>query len=113
MTPLIDERCRACNASTPRVEGEELERLRAELGPDWHVEGSTLLRRRLRFPDFVHAFGFMATSAIAIEKMNHHPEWSNVYNKVIVYLTTHDAGGITQKDVALAHALDAFAGKLQ
>jgi 4a-hydroxytetrahydrobiopterin dehydratase len=80
--------------------------------PGWSVADEKL-HREYRFPDFIHAFGFMATSAIAIEKMNHHPEWSNVYNKVIVYLTTHDAGGITQKDVALAHALDAFAGKLQ
>jgi len=55
----------------------------------------------------------MATAAIAIEKMNHHPEWFNVYNRVTVDLTTHDAGGITQKDVDLARLLDGIAGKLQ
>jgi len=80
--------------------------------PGWSVANEKL-HREYRFPDFVHAFGFMATAAIAIEKMNHHPEWFNVYNKVNVDLTTHDAGGITQKDVDLARALDAFAGKLQ
>ena|SRR5437773_6526898 len=71
------------------------------------------LHREYKFSDFIHAFGFMATSAIAIEKMNHHPEWSNVYNKVIVDLTTHDAGGISEKDVELAKLLDNFARKLQ
>lgn len=71
------------------------------------------LHREYRFPDFVHAFGFMATSAIAIEKMNHHPEWFNVWNKVAVDLTTHDAGGISAKDLELARLLDAFAKKLQ
>src|SRR5712664_4585548 len=70
------------------------------------------LHREYKFADFVHAFGFMATSAIAIEKMNHHPEWFNVYNKVIVDLTTHDAGGISAKDVDLAHKLEAIAARL-
>ena len=71
------------------------------------------LHKEYIFADFVHAFGFMATSAIAIEKMNHHPEWANVYNRVTVDLTTHDAGGITQKDVDLAALLDSIATKLQ
>src|SRR5271165_3083382 len=71
------------------------------------------LHREYKFADFVHAFGFMATSAIAIEKMNHHPEWFNVWNKVIVDLTTHDAGGVSAKDIELAKVLDGFAGKLQ
>ena len=55
----------------------------------------------------------MATAAIAIEKMNHHPEWRNVYNRVTVDLTTHDAGGITDKDFALASLLDSLSSKLQ
>jgi 4a-hydroxytetrahydrobiopterin dehydratase len=71
------------------------------------------LHREYKFEDFVHAFGFMATAALAIEKMNHHPEWFNVWNKVIVDLTTHDAGGISAKDVELAKLLDNFAAKLQ
>ena len=70
------------------------------------------LHREYQFPDFIHAFGFMATAAIAIEKMNHHPEWFNVYNKVKVDLTTHDAGGITQKDIDLAMTLEGLAKKL-
>lgn len=70
------------------------------------VEGK--LHREYKFADFIHAFGFMATAAIAIEKMNHHPEWSNVWNKVVVDLTTHDAGGINAKDVELARLLDSL-----
>jgi len=80
--------------------------------PGWSIQ-SEKLHREYRFPDFVHAFGFMATAAIAIEKMNHHPEWFNVYSRVTVDLTTHDAGGITQKDVDLARLLDTLAGKLE
>jgi 4a-hydroxytetrahydrobiopterin dehydratase len=71
------------------------------------------LHREYRFPDFTHAFGFMATAATAIERMNHHPEWFNVYNRVVVDLSTHDCGGITRKDVDLAILLDSFALKLQ
>ena len=70
------------------------------------------LHREYRFPDFGKAFGFMKTAAPAIEKMDHHPEWSNVYNHVVVDLTTHDAGGISRKDVDLAMALEEIAGKL-
>lgn len=79
---------------------------------NWTVVGGKL-HREYRFPDFVHAFGFMATSAIAIEKRNHHPEWSNVYNRVAVDLITHDSGGITQNDIELAKLLDSIAEKLQ
>jgi len=80
--------------------------------PSWSLAQGKL-HREYKFPDFVHAFGFMATSAIAIEKMNHHPEWFNVWNKVVVDLTTHDAGGISAKDVELAKLLDGFAGRMQ
>lgn len=71
------------------------------------------LHREFLFPDFTYAFGFMATAATAIERNNHHPEWSNVYNRVTVDLTTHDAGGITRKDVELALLLDSIATRLQ
>jgi 4a-hydroxytetrahydrobiopterin dehydratase len=70
------------------------------------------LHREYKFPDFAHAFGFMATAAVLIEKMNHHPEWFNVYSRVAVDLVTHDAGGITTKDLALASVLDGIALKL-
>jgi 4a-hydroxytetrahydrobiopterin dehydratase len=71
------------------------------------------LHREYKFPDFVHAFGFMATAAIAIEAMNHHPEWFNVWNRVTIDLSTHDSGGITSKDVDLARKLEQLAKKLQ
>ena len=71
------------------------------------------LHREYKFADFMHAFGFMTISALAIERMNHHPEWFNVYNKVTVDLSTHDVSGISEKDIALARILDNFAGRLQ
>jgi len=77
----------------------------------WSIQNGKL-HREYKFPDFAHAFGFMATSAVLIEKMNHHPEWSNVYNRVAIDLTTHDSGGITQNDVDLARVLENIASKL-
>jgi 4a-hydroxytetrahydrobiopterin dehydratase len=94
----------------PRARLTEQELAAASL-PGWTVVNGKL-HKEYRFVDFVHAFGFMATSAVAIEAMNHHPEWCNVWNRVTVDLTTHDAGGITERDVALARKLDEFAGKL-
>lgn len=70
------------------------------------------LHREYKFADFAHAVGFIVTSAIGIEKLNHHPEWFNVYNRVTVDLTTHDSGGITHKDVELAQMLEKIAVKL-
>jgi 4a-hydroxytetrahydrobiopterin dehydratase len=71
------------------------------------------LHRKYRFADFVHAFGFMATAAMVIEALGHHPEWSNAYDRVTVDLTTHDAGGVTAKDIELALKLEEIARKLQ
>ena len=68
------------------------------------------LYREFRFRNFVTAFGFMASAAIEAEKMDHHPEWFNVYNKVVVHLTTHDAGGITELDFQLAKKMNQLAG---
>ncbi len=68
------------------------------------------LRREFKFADFVRAFGFMTSAAIEAEKMNHHPEWSNVYNKVTVDLVTHSAKGITELDFKLAKKLDGLTG---
>ncbi|MEO1326756.1 MAG: 4a-hydroxytetrahydrobiopterin dehydratase [Pseudomonadota bacterium] len=75
----------------------------------WNVEAGKLAKS-FRFSDFVAAFGFMSRVALVAEKMDHHPEWYNVYNTVKVELTTHDAGGITAKDFELAAAMDRFAG---
>lgn len=66
------------------------------------------IRRNLRFTDFAEAFGFMTRVAILAEKADHHPEWFNVYNRVEILLTTHDAGGLSQRDVDLASAIDAI-----
>jgi 4a-hydroxytetrahydrobiopterin dehydratase len=66
------------------------------------------LHREFKFADFVHAFSFMTGIALAAETMGHHPEWCNVYNRVTVDLTTHDAGGITAKDLELAGKMDAL-----
>ena len=66
------------------------------------------LHREYKFADFIHAFGFMASAALVAEAMGHHPEWFNVYNRVTVDLTTHDAGGITAKDIELAGKMDAL-----
>jgi len=79
--------------------------------PGWTVKNAKL-HRDYKFPDFAHAMGFMATAAPLIEKRNHHPEWSNVYNNVSVDLTTHDSGGITKKDADLATLLESIAKKL-
>jgi 4a-hydroxytetrahydrobiopterin dehydratase len=65
--------------------------------------------REFAFPDFVSAFGFMASAALVAERMNHHPDWSNVYGTVKVALSTHDAGGITASDLELSAAMDELA----
>jgi 4a-hydroxytetrahydrobiopterin dehydratase len=67
------------------------------------------IRRTFSFTDFVEAFAFMTRVALLAEKADHHPEWSNVYNRVEILLTTHDAGGLSQRDIDLAKAIDAFA----
>lgn len=78
--------------------------------PDWElVDGK--LHRELRLGDFVTAFGLMTRVAIIAEKMNHHPEWSNVYDRVTIDLVTHDAGGVTDLDFQLAAKVDSFAGE--
>jgi 4a-hydroxytetrahydrobiopterin dehydratase len=80
--------------------------------PAWRAaEGRDAVVRSLRFKDFAEAFGFMAEIALVAEKMDHHPEWSNVYNRVEVLLATHDAGGVTELDITLATAIDAAAAK--
>jgi 4a-hydroxytetrahydrobiopterin dehydratase len=73
------------------------------------VDGRDAIRRTFRFADFSAAFGFMARAALVAEKLDHHPEWFNVYDRVEVTLATHDAGGVTERDVALAEAMNALA----
>jgi len=73
------------------------------------VKGRDAISRKFTFKDFNEAFGFMARAALVAEKMDHHPEWFNVYNKVEVTLATHDAGGVTERDIELALAMDRLA----
>lgn len=73
--------------------------------PGW-TGGDDFITKIFKFDDFAHAFGFMTRIAIIADKMDHHPEWFNVYNRVDVTLTTHDAGGVTQNDVTLAEAME-------
>jgi len=77
--------------------------------PDWQLEGEQL-KRSFRFKDFNEAWGFMNRVALLAEAQDHHPEWFNVYNKVDIALTTHDAGGLSARDVRLAKAIDALIG---
>ncbi len=75
----------------------------------WSFEENGI-QKMFQFSDFVHAWGFMSQVAILAEKANHHPEWSNVYNKVEIRLSTHDAGGVTDKDIDLARAIEDLMG---
>lgn len=78
--------------------------------PDWRdVPGRDVIARKFEFADFNEAFGFMTRVALLAEKMDHHPEWMNVYKTVDVRLTTHDSGGVTDKDIAMARAMDGYA----
>lgn len=81
----------------------------SETLPLWSlVAGRDAIQRSFKFRDFNAAFGFMTRAALIAEKMDHHPEWFNVYNRVDVVLSTHDAGGLTDRDLALARAMDAI-----
>lgn len=82
--------------------------------PGWsEVQGRDAIRKTFVFKDFNEAFGFMTRAALVAEKMDHHPEWRNVYKTVEVVLSTHDAGGITKLDIALATAMNAVAKPTQ
>jgi len=87
---------------------QERESALAEIGQwEWDVKRDAIARS-FTFQDFSAAFAFMTRVALAAEQADHHPEWSNVYNKVYILLTTHSAGGLTEKDIALARVIDGF-----
>ncbi len=91
---------------SPEARAEALARLSG-----WRpIEARDAIYRRFKFADFNAAFGFMTRVAMVAEKMNHHPEWTNVWNRVDVTLTSHDAGGLTARDIKLAEAMDRIAG---
>ena len=92
MVERLDESARAALATTL---------------PRWTLaEGRDAIHRGFRFRDFSEAWGFMARVALLAEAQDHHPEWSNVYNRVEILLTTHDAGGLSERDLRLARAID-------
>jgi 4a-hydroxytetrahydrobiopterin dehydratase len=97
-------------AANPKLTDAQLQTALQTL-PGWTVQDDKL-HRDYQFADFAQAIGFITTAALGIEKMDHHPEWFNVYNKVRVDLTTHSSGGITQNDVDLAQLLEKIARKL-
>ena len=86
-----------------------LQALNAATTRPWQVNADRLCKQ-FRFPTFVEAFAFMTAAALVAERMNHHPEWRNVYNRVEVELTSHDAAGLTGRDFRLAEAMDLAAG---
>lgn len=89
------------------LSANDLDAALSQLG-DWSIQ-SDKLHRQFQFKSFVEAFGFMSSAALVAESMGHHPEWFNVYNRVTVDLTTHDAGGITTKDIDLAKRMNELA----
>ena len=92
-----------------KLSGEARAAALAKLSGWSEIKDRDAITKRFQFKDFNEAFGFMARSALVAEKLDHHPEWFNVYNKVDVTLSTHDAGGLTDLDIKLADAMDKLA----
>lgn len=88
-----------------KLNEQEIQAKMTEIDPAWIVFGK-FLHREFVFKDFVEAFSFITAVALVAEKANHHPNWNNAYNKVVIALSTHDANGITTKDFDLAKAID-------
>ena len=76
-----------------------------EKNPSWIIDNKTI-KKEFKFENFIEAFGFMSKVALLSEKIDHHPDWQNIYNKVKINLTTHDKGGITTNDIKLAESID-------
>lgn len=94
---------------TTKLTGAARTQALASLSKWQEVPGRDAIKRSLKFADFNEAWGFMGRVALAAEKADHHPEWSNVYSNVEIVLSTHDAGGLSDKDVALARFIDSLA----
>ncbi|MFI5372338.1 MAG: 4a-hydroxytetrahydrobiopterin dehydratase [Candidatus Eisenbacteria bacterium] len=94
-------------AREEKLTAEEIERALGGLA-GWRMAAGKL-RREYRFRDFIEAWGFMSSAALVVQQMDHHPEWSNVYGTVVVELVTHDAGGVTRRDVELAGRMEEIA----
>jgi len=94
-----------------KLEGDARKQALSQL-KDWReTPGRDAIAKKFVFKDFNEAFGFMTRVALVAEKMDHHPEWSNVYKTVEVTLSTHDVGGLTEKDIRLAKMMDAFSAR--
>jgi 4a-hydroxytetrahydrobiopterin dehydratase len=106
--PAVFEKSRGAVMPVNRLSDAEIEQRLAQL-PGWSIENGKL-HRVFTCRDFVHAWGCMSSAALAAERMDHHPEWSNVWNRVTVDLTTHSAGGITARDFELAAKMSAIFG---
>ena len=98
--------------STKLTSDERQTELESVLKKGWQmVEGRDAIAKEYKFASFITAFSWMTSSALIAEKMNHHPEWFNVYNRVNVTLSTHDVGGLSMLDVKLAQKMDQLAGE--
>ena len=96
--------------AVPQLTAEDRSQALAAL-PEWTLrDDASAIYRSFKFADFSQAFGFMTRVALLAEKHDHHPEWSNVWNRVEVTLTTHDAGGLSERDVRMARAIDKLLG---
>ncbi|AFY73955.1 pterin-4a-carbinolamine dehydratase [Synechococcus sp. PCC 7502] len=105
VTGLMGATANGANANNGKLNPQQL----AQIVPQgWQVIAGKKLSREFKFKDFVQAFGFMTKVGIAAEKLEHHPEWLNIYNSVSIDLTTHDAGGITSLDIELATKINAL-----
>jgi 4a-hydroxytetrahydrobiopterin dehydratase len=93
-----------------KLAGEAREQALAELSGWSEAEGRDAIQKSFKFKTFSEAWGFMSRVALAAEAMNHHPEWFNVYNRVDIVLSTHDCGGLSERDVKLAKRIDRYAG---
>ncbi|PKQ02207.1 MAG: 4a-hydroxytetrahydrobiopterin dehydratase [Alphaproteobacteria bacterium HGW-Alphaproteobacteria-12] len=99
------------NQAIPKLTKKEREKALEKLTGWSKVKGRDAIEKTFRFKDFNEAFGFMSRVALAAEKADHHPEWANVYNRVDVTLTTHDANGLSKRDIELAAFIDKISGK--
>jgi 4a-hydroxytetrahydrobiopterin dehydratase len=105
---LIGITAKGANANLPKGKKLTAPELAGVVPQGWQVIDGQKLNREFKFKDFIEAFGFMTKVAIAAEKMDHHPEWFNVYNRVVIDLTTHDVGGISALDIDLAKKINAL-----
>jgi 4a-hydroxytetrahydrobiopterin dehydratase len=107
VTTLAKQHCEACTPGTPTLQPSEVEELRGELSADWEVDGTTLLRRTLRYKNFAGAFVAATHVALIAESEAHHPDLTVGWGRLQIELTTHAAGGLTRNDFIMAARIDA------